>query len=66
MQLLAREITALSVPQNCKSFNVYNYIQAMNVHIINTQGRFNNHISHSLYMILVTELVSWEMDGNGK
>ena len=37
---------------NCKSFNAYNYIQAIVLHT-HTQGRFKNHTACSLYRILV-------------
>ena len=37
---------------NCKSFNAYNYMQAMALHI-QTQDRFKNHTGYSLYRIMV-------------
>ena len=56
MQLLTSEVNAdyyTHPPWNCKSFNAYNYIQAVALHI-HTQGRFKNHTAHSLYRIMVT------------
>ena len=38
-----------------ESFNAYNYIQTMALHI-HTQGRFNNHTACSLYRIMVTAI----------
>ena len=61
MQLLTSEVSAnyYTRPSGIVSlFNAYNYIQAMALHI-DTQGRFNNHITLSLYSILVTAAVSW-------
>ena len=45
--------TTTLTPCNCKPFNTYNYIQAVTSYT-HTQGRFNNHTVHSLYMIMVT------------
>ena len=39
-------------PWNCKSFNGYNYIQAMALHI-HTQVIFTNRTAYSLYRIMV-------------
>ena len=55
MQLLAWKVSAdyyIHPLWNCKSFNAYNYIQIMALHK-QTQGMFNNHTTHSLYMFIV-------------
>ena len=41
-----------SPPSNCKPLKTYNYVQAVTSHTY-TQCRFNNHMAHSLYMIMV-------------
>ena len=39
------------IPWNCKFFNAYSYIQAMNLHM-HTLGTFNNHTASILYIFL--------------